>query len=532
LRFDCYWQSITVCRWQLKRIGVFVLVHRLQGTENKVDKLANLLKDLEALDAQIDAILANDDLTAEQLTQHDDLVASRARVSASVKAEKDRLARKQELDNLALEMEESQAKEAEQEAKRKAIEDRKARIVAPPAGTNRITQPNVPAVQVSEGRRMTIPATVHRSKVRYFQGTRNGYEAEERAYRFGMWALAQVSLQMPNRFNFQAAVDFFNSTYKYATAHLSNNSTGAGNLVPEEFSSDLIDLREQYGVARRLFRHVPMASDTIVIPRRSGGLTTYFVGEGSAVTESNKTWDNVRLTARKLGAITRWSSELSMDSVIGLGDDLAREIAYAFTKTEDDCAFNGDGTSTYGGITGVCTKLQDVDGAGTDSSGLVTGAGNEYSELTLNNFHSVLGKLPMFARTPNVTWVASNTFYHTVMERLAAASGGVTWGEIKAGSGPQPMFLGLPVTISMQMPVTQANTQVCALLGDFSLGAAFGDRQQDSIAFSEHAYVNSESVFERDQIAIRGIERFDINVHDVGSSSSPGPIVGLQTLGS
>jgi HK97 family phage major capsid protein len=92
--------------------------------------------------------------------------------------------------------------------------------------------------------------------------------------------------------------------------------------------------------------------------------------------------------------------------------------------------------------------------------------------------------------------------------------------------------LGYPVEFSQVMPSTEANSQVCAVLGDFSKGAAFGDRQQESIAFSEHATIGGENVFERNQIAIRGTERFDIVVHDVGDANDAGPIVGLQTAGS
>jgi HK97 family phage major capsid protein len=55
------------------------------------------------------------------------------------------------------------------------------------------------------------------------------------------------------------------------------NESG-GYLVPEEFGNDLIDLREQYGVFRRNAKMVPMSSDTRSDPRRTGGLTAYFVG--------------------------------------------------------------------------------------------------------------------------------------------------------------------------------------------------------------------------------------------------------------
>ena len=51
-----------------------------------------------------------------------------------------------------------------------------------------------------------------------------------------------------------------------------------------------------------------------------------------------------------------------------------------------------------------------------------------------------------------------------------------------------------------------------------------------TITTSEHATVDGDNVFELDQLAVKGVERLDINVHDVGNTSTAGPIVGLQTL--
>jgi hypothetical protein len=77
------------------------------------------------------------------------------------------------------------------------------------------------------------------------------------------------------------------------------------------------------------------------------------------------------------------------------------------------------------------------------------------------------------------------------------------------------------------MPATDVNSQVAVTFGDHALAASFGDRQQDSIAFADQATIGGESVFERNQIAVRGTERFDINVHDVGDATTAGPVVGL-----
>lgn len=401
--------------------------------------------------------------------------------------------------------------------------------VAKIQGTERIT---IEDADPSAKRKMIPALAKHWGSVKNFKGSVQNRDAKERAYRFGMWALATVSRQLPGRFNFAQAVKFADDQWP-TNVLTTNDGHGSHYLVPEEFGIDLIDLREQYGLVRRLFKRRGMTSDTRTDPRRAGGLTAYFVSEGAAGTESNKEWDNVRLTAKDLMVLSRYTAQLSMDSVIDIGDDLAGEISYAFTNKEDDCGLNGTGTSTYGGITGARQSLNTAAGSPTTTSagGIVVGAGNAYSELTLANFEEVVGVLPQYADTDNTSWVVHRKVYFTVMKRLELAAGGVTAFEISEGGRQgRPMFLGYPVEVSQVMPSTAANSQVCALLGDFSLGASFGDRQQDSIMFSEHANIGGQSLFERNEIGVRGTERFDINVHDVGTASTAGPIVGLQTL--
>src|SRR4029077_12701020 len=88
------------------------------------------------------------------------------------------------------------------------------------------------------------------------------------------------------------------------------------------------------------------------------------------------------------------------------------------------------------------------------------------------------------------------------------------------------MFGGYPVIVSQVMPKTSAVNQVCALLGDMSLAASFGDRRTTTIMFSDVA----DGAFLQDEIVIRGTERIDIVVHDVGESSAGtarDPVMGL-----
>ena len=362
------------------------------------------------------------------------------------------------------------------------------------------------------------------SKPRHFKGER----AAEKAYRFGQWfraaCLGDVGAQTWCRDN----------GVLLQRAQQEGVNEKGGFLVPPEFGNDMIDLREEFGVFRRLAKIVPMASDTRSDPRRTGGLTAYFVGESDPGTVSDKTWDRITLTARKLMCMARLSTEISEDSVVSLGDDLAGEMAYAFANKEDDCGFNGDGSSPYGGIVGVRAALLGLSGTIANIAGLVvatgTGYATSYAATVLKDFHKVKGRLPQYALRRGPKWIMHQSYWSEIVESLMIASGGVTSLEIAAGAPPR--LLGYPVEISQIMPSVPAVSQVVALFGVLDMAASFGDRRSTTIAVSEH------SRFANDEIEIRGTERFDINVHDVGNASAtaglrvPGPVVGLITAAS
>lgn len=384
----------------------------------------------------------------------------------------------------------------------------------------------------------TLPSNTRYSPVKNFKSIPGGMSAEQQAYGFAKWFYAAI-FRDPDAIKF---CKFHNLPLMYDVdgkgnirAMSESVNTAGGALVPDEYANSLIDLREQFGVVRKLFRLEPMQSDTKLIPRRTGGATAYFVGEGSAITASDLTFDNVQLVAHKLAAITVYSSELNEDAMIDIGDRIMGEIAYAFANKEDDCGLNGDATSTYGGIVGVREKIKGLSSTIANIAGLVvasgTGYATDYASITLPNFQSVVAALPQFADTPNTRWVTHRTFYYNVMIREALEAGGVTKEEIINGQRT-PMFLGYPVEFSQVLPKTSAVSQVCALLGDFKLGAAFGERRQVTLSVSD------QHKWAEDQMAIRGTERIDIVVHDVGNASATaalrqaGPIVGLITAAS
>lgn len=314
-------------------------------------------------------------------------------------------------------------------------------------------------------------------------------------------------------------------------ANVTTQNSLGGALVPEDFEATLIDLKEDRGVARRLGRVVTMSRDTLTFPRRTSGLTVYAPGEASSITESNPNFDNVSLIARKWATLTRISSELLNDAAVSIADQVAEEIAYAFADKEDECFFNGDGTSTFFGITGVRSALTDLSGTIANIAGLTVGSGNAYSELTEADFLGVIGNLPEFADNPSSRWVFSKTFWATVVVKLIRAAGGTTQAE--GESAPSRNAWGYNVEVAQVMPRIEGNSQVCALLGDFSQAAMIGD-----VAGSMEIATSDQRYFESDEIAVRGTQRIAMNIHDVGNASATaasrqaGPVVGLITAAS
>ena len=199
--------------------------------------------------------------------------------------------------------------------------------------------------------------------------------------------------------------------------------------------------------------------------------------------------------------------------MIALAEDLANEIAYAMALKEDQCGFVGDGTSTYGGIVGVVNAVE---------AGSIKGAatGNDsFETLDLADFEGAVGKLPEYAEG-NAKWYISKAGYWASMARLMNAAGGNTTETLADGTR-QKMFLGYPVITSQVMNSTLGTDASApkAIIGDLRQGATVGDRRGFTLATSEH------NDFESDQIAIRGNQRFDINVHERGTGTAAGALV-------
>jgi HK97 family phage major capsid protein len=359
-----------------------------------------------------------------------------------------------------------------------------------------------------------------------------GAGAEERAYSFAQWfvagplaAVRQGSAQVEGarRFCLERGLTL-------ERAHSSRENAAGGFLVPAEFLADFIDLRERYGVFRRNARVVKMTREQQDSLRRRGGLVAYPLGVERSAPESEARWDGVHLDAKRWGVLTRAEAELSEDAATNFGDELAGEMAYAFARSEDECGFVGDGSSDFHGVAGVTTRLRELDAAVANVAGLVEASGDEWDGITLADMRTVVGRLPEYADTADARWYCSRRFWADVMLRLIGGAAGEA-AALAADVAPRKRFLGYPVEVAQVLPRKSEASQIPCLLGDLRQAARFGDRKQVAVAVTE----SNRTEFAEDLLTIRGVSRFDINVHDVGDASADedereaGPVLGLIT---
>ncbi|OBQ58036.1 hypothetical protein A9K72_27925 [Mesorhizobium loti] len=290
-----------------------------------------------------------------------------------------------------------------------------------------------------------------------------------------------------------------------------------GFLVPIEVEAGIIKIRALTGTFRRNAAVKRMGADSRSFPRLDTGLIAAFVGENAQIAEQDRTWSSVNLNAKKAAALSRMSSELGEDETIDVGQDFAEDAAYALAALEDSCGWNGDGTSSYGGITGVNVKLID----GTHDAGKIVAATNNdtFDEITAADLGALIAACPEYA-LPSAKWYASSYAIGRCFARLGATAAGMTM--TATGARPAMQYLSWPIEPVPSLPgAGDQSAKVMIAFGDLSLAATLGDRRGVTVQTTANRYL------EYDQIGCRATERFDINVHDLGSNTVAGPIVGL-----
>jgi len=305
-----------------------------------------------------------------------------------------------------------------------------------------------------------------------------------------------------------------------------NETTDAdgGYLVPQILAREVIFLRDKYGVVRQNARVMGMSSDNLNVPKNSASTTAYWPAENTNITASQITFSNVQVLAKKLAILTQVSSELQEDSIVDIGAALAEDMAYVMAYNEDLATFLGDGTSTYGGITGAVNAIAAVNG-GANAGWIYTAADvtGDWNNVTLEDLRKLTSAIPEYADTTDAKFYMNRAFYQQVVCNLLDALGGNGFFDLTAAPGPNPTLFGYPVVYTQVMskdPTPAADTPL-AMFGNLKTGSIMGSRRDLRIQVSDQAGFISDSLY------FRATERFGFQFHDLPTQTVCGSVAVL-----
>lgn len=276
---------------------------------------------------------------------------------------------------------------------------------------------------------------------------------------------------------------------QHALKALSETAADGGNLLPQDFMAELNRDLQDLVVMRRVARIVPMRRNTMVIPRVTTAVKTYWTAENASKTTTTAQFTQDTLTAFKLAAILYASDELIEDSTSMGGFDIVRMIINLFAESismiEEDAFGQGNGTTAPLGI-------ETARAATTFAS--IAAAGQNFDDIIRLEY-----ALKAQYRA-NAAFIAHDQAVRN-MRLLKDGNNRYLWQDAVAPGQPAT-FHGYPVYTMNTVPHT------VIYFGDWKRGYWIGDRQQMTVKITQ----DSETAFTKDQTAIRVVERVGAQV--------------------
>ena len=141
------------------------------------------------------------------------------------------------------------------------------------------------------------------------------------------------------------------------------SATAGGNLVATELlaGSFIEQLKNSMAIMAANPSMLTGLEGNISIPRQTSGSSAYWVGEGSAPTESNLAFDQVNMTPKTIGAFVDYSRRLLLQASVDVEQRIRNDIAQNIALELDRAAIYGTGSSNQP------LGIKDTTGIGTQT---------------------------------------------------------------------------------------------------------------------------------------------------------------------
>lgn len=269
--------------------------------------------------------------------------------------------------------------------------------------------------------------------------------------------------------------------------------------LPVEYSGEIRELISEFGVVRRRMSPYPIGMGTSR-PARMGARPAFgSIAMSAAFTEKSPSVTFASLESHKIGGIVRLPREIDEQSIVLMGQFLARYGAVEFARAEDTWGFLGDGTSGYEQVRGIVQVAR-------DGNRMVTLANTKTkpSDATLDDFRNLRAKVNKAALNGRLSAYYLDTTWETRLPAFRTAAEPNVYQRLADGTA---LLDGYPIVwtdVLEPYGTAAAADKPLAVFGALSFWW-MGEHGSPRIDTSEHVW------FANDQLAVRFIEEIDFD---------------------
>jgi HK97 family phage major capsid protein len=269
--------------------------------------------------------------------------------------------------------------------------------------------------------------------------------------------------------------------------------------LPDQYGSEIRELISEFGVVRRKMSPYPIGMGT-ARPARMGTRVAFgSIAMSAAFPEKSPTLGFASLESHKIGGIVRLPREIDEQSIVAMGQFLARYGAVEFARAEDTWGFLADGSPTYEQAKGIVAIADENDGTLSLAAGKT-----KPSDVTLDDFRAMRLLVNKAALNGRISAYYLDTTWEA---RLAAFKTDADPGVYVRFPDGSAVLDGYPIVwtdVLEPYGTAAAANKPVAVFGALSFWW-MGEHGTPRIDTSEHVW------FANDQLAVRFIEEIDFD---------------------
>lgn len=338
---------------------------------------------------------------------------------------------------------------------------------------------------------------------------------------------------------------------EYKAMYGGGSSDQGEDVLPTNFSSQVIEKVRLANIVPNQFRNITMTSRTYNLPLEGVDIEAGYVAENgsdnpydlatydaaepvTAVPRATPTVVNIQLVAKKLALATLWAEEWEQDAIINGIDYIRDKLAKGFAIGRENAVINGDTAMTSGGAGQDGGKDWKQNGAtaipkswvgkawdGLRKKALAGTAKIDIggtNDVTLSDIRNLLALMDIYAIDPSdLLLICGSKVYQTQLKKLAEyqtadKTGGA--GTAVAMTGRLKEIDGIPIFVTQNMPqnlnasgvydnVTKTKSAIIVVN---KTQFVMGDRQLMQVKAFDNPYTDQKTILMKQRADFKQVE--------------------------